>query len=108
MNIDWVQIITTVLLVIAGYFVSYFKTKSKLIDSATAAIVHAENTYSSYTKAGQDKFNWAVNYLYELVPAPLKFIFTQEMIGKIVQTVFDKIEAYANKQLDKIVDKIGG
>jgi len=34
MNIDWLQIITTILLVVAGFFISYIKTKTSLMDKA--------------------------------------------------------------------------
>ena len=44
--------------------------------------------------------------LYNYTPAPLKIFITKDMISHIVQTAFDKMQEFANKQLDKIVDNI--
>ena len=106
MNIDWLQVITTILLVIAGFLFEYFKTKTKLIDRAKDAVVYAEHTYNSYTKAGEQKFQWAISYIAGLVPGPLKLIFTEELLGTIIQSAFDCMEKYAKQQLDKVVDKV--
>ena len=42
-----------------------------------------------------------VNDLYSLVPVAYKGIFNKEFIRKLVQKAFDKIEEYANKQVNK-------
>ena len=40
------------------------------------------------------------------MPAPLKLIFTRELVERIIQAVFDEVQAFAVKQLDKLTDKI--
>lgn len=103
---DWYKIITTVLWIVLGFLVTYFKQKSKLIDNAKYAIDAAEKEYESYTKAGYKKFEYAVDMLMNLIPAPLKPFITRDFVGSVVQKAFDAMESYANKQLDKVVDKI--
>lgn len=100
------SIIVTALVCILGFFVSYIRTKTSLVQKAGDFINKAEEDYKSVTKAGAQKFDWVVISLYSLVPAPMKLFITQQMISEIVQKVFDQAEAYATKQLDKVVDKI--
>lgn len=103
---DWYKIISTILWVLFGFLVTYFKQKAKLVENAKYAVNAAEKEYESYTKAGFQKFEYAVDMLTNLVPAPLKPFITREFIGDVVQKAFDGMQAYANKQLDKVVDKI--
>lgn len=100
------SIIVTVAFVLLGYICSYIRTRSDLIKKASEMINVAEDNYKSVTKAGEVKFNAVVEMLDSLVPAPLKPFITKQMISSIVQTAFDKMQEFANKQLDKIVDKI--
>ena len=102
MNIDWLQIITTILLVVAGFFISYIKTKTSLMDKAQHAINHAEKQYESYTKAGAQKFEYVVDFLYSTIPAPLKMFITRETVAQITQSVFDSMKRFAEQQLDKV------
>lgn len=102
---DWVKIILTVLLVIAGYFVSYFRKKTELVEKAKYAINGAEQIYEDVAKAGGKKMEYAITYLYEFVPPLLKPFITKEMLREIIQTAFNSMAAFADKQLDKVVDK---
>lgn len=97
---NWYSIISTILFIIAGFFVEYFRTKTKLFDKAKDAIYYAEKEYTE-AKSGKGKMQWAKNYISSLVPAPMKFIFTDEVIERIIQTVFDRITDYVTIQLDK-------
>ena len=103
---NWYSILTTILWVVFGFLVTYFKEKTKLVEHAKYAINSAEKQYELYTKVGYQKFEYAVDMLANLVPAPLKIFITRELIGEIVQKAFDGMEAYAKKQLDKVVDKV--
>ena len=103
---DWYKILSTILWVVFGFLVTYFKQRAKLVENAKYAINSAEKQYESYTKAGFQKFEYAVDMLTNLVPAPLKPFITREFIGDVVQKAFDGMQAYANKQLDKVVDKV--
>ena len=108
MNIDWLQIITTILLVVAGFFVSYFKTRQDLIDKAKYAINNAEKQYEDYTKAGAQKFQFVCDFLYNsVIPAPMRIFITRETVATIVQSVFDGMARFAEQQLDKVFKKDG-
>ena len=100
------SIITTVLVIVFGYLVSYAKTKTALISKAGEFINKAEDEYKSVSKAGNIKFEYVTGVLYESIPAPMKMFITKPMVDEITQKVFDQIADFATKQLDKVVDKI--
>lgn len=99
------QIISTVLWIVFGFIVTYLKTKTDIIELAKEQINHAEIMYNE-AHAGEKKMDFVVKYIYKFIPAPMRFIFTEEAIQSIAQNVFDSIEAYAKTQLDKIAGKI--
>ena len=99
------SIVTTILWVVFGFLVAYFKTKTKVIEQAKEKINEAEIMYQSTAKAGGEKFNWVVETIYMMIPQPMQMIFTKQLVGSIVQNVFDSIQKYATLQLDKIIDK---
>lgn len=103
---DWYKIIVTIGMVICGYLVTYFKTKSTLIEEAKGAINSAENAYADVAKAGGQKMEWVINYLYNFVPIALKPFIPREMIQNLVQAAFDSMKKFADSQLDKIVDNV--
>ena len=100
------DVIMLVLTILFGGLSLYLKTRKDLIDVAKERIVDAEMKYKDTTHANGEKFNWVVDTLYSYVPAPLKVIFTKELICHIVQSTFDTMEHYAETQLDKVVNKI--
>ncbi|MDF2678214.1 MAG: hypothetical protein K0Q97_2558 [Bacillota bacterium] len=101
-----IQILIPILTIIFGFLSAYFKQNDKLKCSAIKYITEAEEMYKDVSKAGGTKFAWVVDILYNLVPNPLKFLFTKKVIEAIVQSTFDGIEAYAKTQLDKSADKM--
>lgn len=103
---DWLEIVKWIAIVIFGGLSLYFKTKTKLTGKVTEFINDAEQEYHGATKSGGAKFEWAVNGLYNLVPAPLQPFITKELIGRMVQAAFDKMEDYATQQLDKVESRI--
>lgn len=100
------SIVMTALMVIFGFLCSYIKTKTNLISKASDFINKAEEDYKDVSKAGSEKFNFVVAALHNALPAPMKLFFTEQVISLIVQHVFNSMQDYATKQLDKIVDKI--
>lgn len=114
MNI--LQIIATV---IFGGLAIYFKTSTKaktkaaelektlgdLLANAIIYINEAEEVYKSATHAGGEKFQYVCEKLYMLLPEPMRYVITQDMIENIVQNTFDQIETYAKTQLDSLIDK---
>ena len=93
--------ILNIVLVLIGVLITfvtyYFKVKNKLQDAVNGSINNAEQEGVS----GEDKMNQVVNDLYSLVPIAYKGIFNKEFIRKLVQKAFDKIEEYAEKQVNK-------
>lgn len=97
---NWNEILNIVLVVLGvviTFVTYYFKVKNKLQDAVNGSINNAEQEGIS----GEDKMNQVVNDLYSLVPIAYKGIFNKEFIKKLVQKAFDKIEEYANKQVNK-------
>ena len=92
--------------VLLGGLSLYLKTKETLKEKAAGAIAEAETEYKDVTNAGGAKFECAVEKLYALVPAAFKPVITRAIIGNIIQSVFDSVEAYAKTQLNKIAEKI--
>jgi len=102
---DIKEILTLIILVISGGVSFYFKYNKKLSDKAGSLIITAENEYKSVTQSGGDKHEFVVDTIYNLVPTIFKGIFTRTFIGNIVDEAFQKAEAYAKTQADKIVYK---
>lgn len=115
MNI--LQIIATV---IFGGLAIYFKTSTKaktkaaelektlgdLLANAIIYINEAEEVYKSATHAGGEKFEYVCEKLYMLLPEPMRYVITQDMIENVVQNTFEQLEAYATKQLDNVVSRV--
>lgn len=106
------ELIYTILVTVGtvgfGFLSAYLKTKTTLKDKVNEGIATAEEIYKDSTKAGGEKFEWVIDFLYQYVPSILKPIFTRDMISNIIQSAFDEIQKYATQQLDKLVNKITG
>ena len=119
MDYTWLKILSYIFCVLIGGLVTYFKTSPKAAYKANEAIKwierirgmaakyidRAEGIYKE-TNRGGDKFNWVVNTLHDQIPAAIKPFISKEAVADIVQEIFDNIESYAGKQLDKLADKI--
>ena len=103
MNI--VTILLNVAWLILGFLVYYFRTRTNIMEIAAEKITDAEEKYSEFAKSGSLKKQFVVSYIYQLIPAPMKLFFNEEVIGIIVQEVFDAAQAFAVTQLDKIFNK---
>lgn len=102
---DIMLIIRIALYVLIGGVALYFKYNEKLNKRVAGFIDEAEEIYKDVVKAGGKKHAYVVDALYSLIPAPLRLIFTKEMISGIVDRAFAEIENYAKKQLDKVLNK---
>ena len=105
-GINIYSIVMTALMVIFGFLCSYIRTKTNLISKAGDFINKAEEDYKDVSKAGMQKHEAVVEWLYSLVPVPMKLFITRSMIAEITQKAFDYMQDYATKQLDKVVDNI--
>lgn len=88
-------IISSLVSVVAICLGYYRYIRKKLETGAVDAINKAELT--GYP--GAEKMQYAVDTVYNIVPAALKPFFTKELIEVIIQGVFDKMEEYARQQL---------
>lgn len=95
------NILTTVGTVVFGFIALYFRSKGEIIEKVTSYIARAENDYKDATHAGGKKFEQVVEQLYAVVPTPFKPFLTKEVLGSIVQYVFNYIEKYAKTVLDE-------
>lgn len=106
MNQDIIlNIIASIGVLIFGGFCYYIRFNTNLRKAAEKAIVAAEKVYKDSAKAGGQKFEYAVNFVYDALPKTLQLIITKDMIAAIIQNTFNYMEDYAKTQLDKLVDK---
>lgn len=92
-----IAIVSLVLVFTALCLGYYFYVKSKINAAVSDSINDAENLDIS----GDAKKAEAVAQLAAIVPAVLKPFISEKMLATIVQAAFDKIEAYAKKQIKK-------
>lgn len=99
-NINW-EIVLTILAslctVVALFISYYFYIKRKIEAEVPGAINGAEDTGMS----GEEKFKEAVDTIYGLIPVAVRPFITRSLVETLVQEVFDKMEEYARKQLEK-------
>ena len=117
-DFNWIQILGYILFMLLGAAVTYYKNRPKLIEKTEEAITwierlrgmaadyiaRAEAAYQG-TKRGGEKFEWVVTALYGLLPDAVTPFISRETVEDIVQGVFDSVESYAKRQLDKFVDE---
>lgn len=97
------QIITAAGLTLLGGLSLYWKQNAALRQQAGQLIGEAEKTFADIAKAGGQKFEWVVDALYGLLPAPVRIFFPRRIVSGIVQNAFDAIEQYAKTQLDRLL-----
>ena len=102
---DVLQVIEIIAMIVGGFAISYFRTSSVFRGFIAELIADAEERFSNVEKAGAEKMAWVVAQIYAFIPAWLKPFLTTEKIQAIVQTVFDKIKAFADIQVLKIKAK---
>lgn len=119
MEINWLNIISTIAAVLLGGLSWYLKisatgekakkaveeTIKELTSKANDYIVEAEEVYVDTSKAGGQKFEYVVDALMKLIPDQLEIIITRDMVSEIVQKSFDAIEKYAQTQIDEYLSK---
>ena len=92
-----IDIVLGVLAVLISFVGYYFYIRAKINKAATDAVNDAEEP----DKIGAEKLEAAVDQVYALVPAVLKPILNKTIIAQLIQEAFNKIEAYAKKQIAK-------
>lgn len=102
-NVDWFNIIASVGYIVLGGVVAYYKSSATLQSKAAEVIKTAEYEFKGIQVGGQ-RFNWAVDYLYSIIPKPLKIFISRPMIENIVQTTFDNMAEFAKEQITNIIE----
>ena len=95
-NAIWV-ICASIGVIIAGLAIYYFVIRYDL----SRAVNEAIDTVEGLNAKGAAKMREAVDILYVIVPPVFRIFITKARIESLVQKAFDKMEAYAKKQLDK-------
>lgn len=91
------SIVMTVLTIVSTVVGYYFNIKNKLQDAVNGKIDEIEGELNN----GKDKMEYVVDELYKLVPMAYRKLFNKNVIEKLIQKAFDKIENYAEKQVNK-------
>ena len=97
---NWELILTimsSVLTVVATILGYYQHIKKRLEQEALNAINKAEET----DKIGAEKMQDAIKRVYDIIPAVARPFISEKMVELIIQGVFDKVEDYARKQIEK-------
>lgn len=106
-NIIW-AVVCFVLSVVAQFLAAYLKAKGVVTEEAAHQIAVAEEAFSTVEHAGKQKMQCCIDALYALIPAPVKMFFTREMVGEIVQKVFDQVEKYKDVWVQSAAEKLVG
>ncbi|MBP1924385.1 hypothetical protein J2Z76_000238 [Sedimentibacter acidaminivorans] len=105
MDLDLImQFVVPLIAIILGAASAYYHENEKIRNSSIKYIAQAEDMYKDTIKSGGQKFQWVVDTIYNIVPAPFKIILTKKMIERIVQSTFDGLEEYAKLQLEKALN----
>lgn len=99
-------VVCAIIGIVAQFISAYLKAKGVVTEEAAHQIAVAEEVYSTVEKAGERKKNLCIDALYDMIPAPVKMFFTREMIGEIVQKVFDEVEKYKNVWIESSAEKL--
>lgn len=104
-NIIW-AVVCAIIGMVAQFIGAYLKAKGAVTEEAAHQIAVAEEVYASAEKAGEKKMQLCIDTLYELVPYQVRLFLTREMIGQIVQKVFDEVEKYKNVWIEASAEKL--
>ena len=95
---EWIiRIIMAAVTVVFAFLGYTLYILSKVKHEAAGAINDAEDT----ALKGKEKLDACVDSLMALIPLICRFVITRSFVARIVQAVFNKVEAYAKKQLGK-------
>ena len=72
--------------------------KNKIYEEVAKYVDLAED----YSTVGSEKFNWCVAQLRSLLPKPLQYVFTDKVVGEIVDNVYQYMRSLAKKRMEQI------
>ncbi len=98
MNWELILTIVSSVITVAAAILGYYQhIKKRLEQEALNAINKAEET----DKIGAEKMQDAIKMVYDMIPAVARPFISEKMVELVIQSVFDKVEEYARKQLEK-------
>ena len=98
MNWELILTIVSSVITVAAAILGYYQhIKKRIEQEALDAINKAEET----DKIGAEKMQDAIKMVYGMIPAVAKPFISEEMVELVIQRVFDKVEDYARKQIEK-------
>lgn len=106
-NVIW-AIVCFILSVVAQFISAYLKAKGHITEEAAHQIAIAEEAFSTVEKAGEKKMQLCIDALYGMVPSQVKLFISREMIGEIVQRVFDNVEKYKDAWVEEAAQDLAG
>lgn len=99
-------VVCAIIGIVAQFISAYLKAKGVVTEEAAHQIAVAEEAFSTVEHAGKQKMELCIDALYALIPAQVRIFFTREMIGQIVQKVFDEVEKYKNVWIESSAEKL--
>ena len=98
MNWELILTIVSSVIAVAAAILGYYQhIKKRIEQEALDAINKAEET----DKIGAEKMQDAIKMVYGMIPAVARPFISEEMVELVIQRVFDKVEDYARKQIEK-------
>ena len=101
-KIEYVLTALSILFTFIAVVISYYQYVKKIIEQNALDSI---NKVEDLDKAGEEKLADAVELVYAMVPAVVKPFISKKMIEVTIQTVFDKVQEFAQKQVDKEVSE---
>lgn len=106
-NLIWF-LVCFVLSVVAQFIRAYLKAKGVVTEEAAHQIAVAEEAFATVEHAGKQKMECCIDALYALIPSQVRIFFSREMVGQIVQKVFDQVEKYKDVWVQSAAEKLVG
>ena len=92
---EWIVMICCAMILIVFYLLLYWKKIDKNLFLAAAELIpEAEEIFLDREKSGEQKKEWVVEQLMEMIPILFRKLFNTENIGELVQFVFDRISKF--------------
>lgn len=106
-NLIW-AVVCAIIGIVAQFISAYLKAKGVVTEEAAHQIAVAEEAFATVEHAGKQKMECCIDALYALIPSQVRIFFSREMVGQIVQKVFDQVEKYKDVWVQAAAEKLVG
>lgn len=106
-NLIW-AVVCAIVGIVAQFISAYLKAKGVVTEEAAHQIAVAEEAFATVEHAGKQKMECCIDALYALIPSQVRIFFSREMVGQIVQKVFDQVEKYKDVWVQAAAEKLVG